>query len=121
MRIFENIAGVARPVRIVANSSLANSTARSIFSSASKSASSITFSTPIRGIRLLSGRSFDWRRSVRLLGGDQGADLLAGDRADDGVRALGAEDEHGQLVVQGQAQRGGVDDPQALAQRLLEG
>ena len=42
--ILENIAGVARPVRIVANSSLANSIARSIFSSASKRVSSITCS-----------------------------------------------------------------------------
>jgi len=40
----ENIAGVARPVRIAANSSLACSTALSIFSSASKRVSSITWS-----------------------------------------------------------------------------
>jgi hypothetical protein len=40
--ILENIAALARPVRMAANSSLAWSTARSIFSSASKSVSSIT-------------------------------------------------------------------------------
>ena len=40
--ILANIAGVARPVRMAANSSLACSIARSIFSSASKSVSSIT-------------------------------------------------------------------------------
>jgi hypothetical protein len=42
MTILENIAGLARPVRTVARSSLATDTAFSIFSSASKRVSSIT-------------------------------------------------------------------------------
>src|SRR2546423_342610 len=104
------MAGVARPVRIVANSSLANSTARSIFSSASKSVSSITCS--VASFR----RRRDW-----LFGGDQRADLLTAHRADDRVLTLGTEDQHGQLVVPAQAQRGRVDHPQPFAQRLLEG
>src|SRR5438046_265687 len=100
------MAGVARPVRIVANSSLANSIARSIFSSASKSVSSITcsvasFRRSSCGGQLTRLRVADWR----LLGGDQGADLLTADRADDRVLALGTEDQHRQLVVPAQAQR----------------
>src|SRR6266536_6198117 len=109
MRILENIAAVARPVRIVANSSLANSIARSIFSSASKSVSSITCSVASfrrllkRGpIHLqIAGR----RRSDRLRGGDKSADPLAADRPDDGVLTHRAEDEHRQLVVHTQAER----------------
>src|SRR5205809_2907088 len=110
--ILANIAGVARPVRITANSSLANSIARSIFSSASKSVSSITCSVASFGRS--SGR---YRSSC----GDQGTDRLAAHRSDDRVFPFGAEDEHRQPVVHAQAERGRVDHPQALAQRLLEG
>src|SRR5437764_1404881 len=113
MMILENIAGVARPVRITANSSLANSIARSIFSSASKSVSSITCS--VASFRRSSGGT------PRSGGGDQGTDLFAAHRLDDRVFPLGAEDQHRQPVVHAQAERGRVDHPQTLAQRLLEG
>src|SRR3954468_10180434 len=112
MMILENIAGVARPVRITANSSLACSIARSIFSSASKSASSITCSVASLGVRPAVRKSG---------GGDQGTDLLAAHRLDDRVFPLGTEDQHRQPVVHAQAERGRVDHPQTLAQRLLEG
>src|SRR5436190_23234642 len=115
MMMRENIPGVARPVRIVANSSLANSIARSIFSSASKRVSSITASPP----RLASGGGL--RGVVGGHRGDQGADLLATDGPDDGVFALGTEDQHRQAVFLAQAERGGVDHLEAPAEGLIEG
>src|SRR5689334_8457787 len=102
--IFENIAGVARPVRMAANSSLACSTALSIFSSASKRVSSITGSS-----RLLAGFGGAGCGDVRGSAssrGDQGADLLAGTRAHDGVVAVRAEDQHRKLVLLAEAERG---------------
>src|SRR3954469_19695659 len=94
-----NMAGVARPGRIAPNSSFANSTARSIFSSASKSVSSITCSLAsfARSGRLTVGLS-RLRRQQR-------ADPLTTDRLDDGVLTLGTEDQHGQPVFHAEAQR----------------
>src|SRR6266540_6173727 len=117
MMILENIAGVARPVRMTANSSLANSIARSIFSSASKSVSSITF--------LLLWTELDRSPSLIVtiqdgLRCDECADPLTTQRANDGVLALGAEHEHGQLVVHAQAERRRVDHPQSAAQGVVE-
>src|SRR5689334_5020586 len=100
--ILPNIAADARPVRIAANSSLACSIARSIFSSASRRASSITWSVA----------SFDWRLVAASAGRDQRSDLLTADRPHDGLATLGGEHHHGQLVVHAQAERGRVDHPQ---------
>src|SRR3954471_17735289 len=107
--ILANIAGVARPVRIVANSSLAKEIARSIFSSASKSVSSITY--PVAS-------SNPGRPSHR---GDERSDPLTDHSTSDGVLTLGPEHEHGQPVVHTQAERGRVHHPQSPAQRLVEG
>src|SRR5687767_4822361 len=95
-----NMAGVARPVRMVANSSFAWSTARSIFSSASKRVSSIISSASFGAVVHLSAA----RRGD---GQHQGADLVAAQRLEDGVLALGGEDEHGQAILHAQAKRGG--------------
>src|SRR5258705_13530886 len=116
MMMRATLPGVARPVRMAANSSLANSIARSIFSSASKRVSSITWSASFG--RLRGSSTHDGRG---LTGGDQGADLLAGDSAGDGVLALGAKDQHRQFVLLAQGERGRVDDLQTALQRLLEG
>src|SRR5690348_2972179 len=113
--ILENIAGVARPVRMVANSSLANSIARSIFSSASKSVSSITCSVASFG-RCVAGHAVTGGSS----GGDQGADLVTTDRLDDRVLALRTEDEHRKAIVLAQAERRGVGHTQAFAEHLVE-
>src|SRR5689334_15832805 len=105
------MAGVARPVRIAANSSLACSTALSIFSSASKRVSSITGSSRLLAVSVVRD---GWAPSVGCgSGGDQGADLFAADRTDDGVVALSAEDEHRQVVFLAETERGLVGDPQA--------
>src|SRR5262245_24536128 len=127
----ENIAGEARPVRIVANSSLANSTARSILSSASKRASSITWSVASFG----AGSALGWVSAVdagavavargfdRVSSGgrDQGSDLLAEYGSRDGVLALGAEHEHGKAVLHAETERGGINDPEPSFDRLVEG
>src|SRR3954471_13162991 len=91
--------GLARPVRMVAKSSLATSKALSILSSASSNVSSIT-----------SGSSF--RRWVGtagspsyLSGVDQRPDLLTADGPDDVSLALHPEDDHRQLVLLGQRER----------------
>src|SRR3569833_906234 len=99
---------------MTANSSLACSMARSIFSSASKSVSSIT------SFLLWTDRSQSLIVAIWWLRCDQRADPLTTERADDGVVALGPEHEHGQAVVHAQAERGGVDHPQPAAQRLGE-
>src|SRR3954453_18677961 len=116
--IFENIAGVARPVRIAANSSLACSTALSIFSSASKRVSSITakVASSAQMVLLRCGGS-----ARKASGGDQGTDLLAAHGADDGVVTLGPEDQHGQIVLLAQAEGGLVGHSQALLQDAGEG
>src|SRR5215813_5630807 len=122
----ENMPGVARPVRMAANSSFANSTARSIFSSASKRVSSITWSLasfecaavllcrPYGPVRVAApdrparrGDSGRWRG-----GGDQCADPFAAEGPHDRVGALSAEDQHGQAVVLAEAERRRVDHAQ---------
>src|SRR5918912_1090645 len=114
--ILENIAGVARPVRIAPNSSLACSTALSIFSSASKRISSITCSVAsLLVLMLLAGGGCGAASR-----GDQGTDLLAAHGADDRVVALGAEDEHRQVVLLAQAERRLVGDAQPLLEDALE-
>src|SRR6185369_14534987 len=101
--ILANIAGLARPVRIVARSSLANSIARSIFSSASKSVSSITW-VSLQSLVVAVQDGFC---------GDERADPLTSKCPDDGVVTLGSEDQHRQFVVPAQAQRGRVRHPQS--------
>src|SRR5689334_18545323 len=114
--------GVARPVRMPAKSSLATSTAFSIFSSASRRVSSIM-------VMLLVGRRSGGRRRdvVGVPGGglgtsprgDQRSDLLTTQRPHDVALPLHAEDDHGQLVVHAQAEGGGVDDAQAALEGLV--
>src|SRR5690349_6547188 len=98
--------GVARPVRTLPNSSLANSIARSIFSSASKRVSSITWcSASFVGYvneRLRTttrGGSAQRRGGLGRDGGDQSADLLTFDGPDHGVIPLGGEDQHRQPIL----------------------
>src|ERR671921_885045 len=114
MMILENIAALARPVRIAANCSLACSTARSIFSSASRRVSSIT------GVVASFNSHYGpcpLALRLRSAGGDQCSDLLPADGAHDGLGALRGEHDHRQLVVVAEAERGRVDHPQPLAQR----
>src|SRR5437867_3459137 len=93
----ENMPGLARPVRIAPRSSLATATAFSIFSSASKSASSITsFLQNLLG----SSRS------------DECSDLLTGHRSCDIALGKQVENQHRHLVVHTQAERRGVGDTQ---------
>src|SRR3712207_4878362 len=100
------MAGWARPVRIAENSSLAYSIALAILVSASRMMSAITVRAPSAcgspGVRAGSGAA----RS----GVDRGTDLLT--RADPHDRAVGVEveEDHGQLVVPGHADGGGVGD-----------
>src|SRR3954454_1451661 len=110
------MAAEARPVRIAANSSLACSTALSIFSSASKRVSSITEHSLLPAGSGLSVVRW-W---MGWSGGDQRADLLAGQGADDRVVPLGAEDEHRQVVLLAQAVRGRVGHAQTLLDHFGE-
>src|SRR5215831_14452932 len=125
--------GLARPVRTAPNSSLANSIARSIFSSASKRVSSITWCSAsfvgyvvnVRGGRgalrhagpLAGSASAQRAGGLRGDRGDQGADLLTLDGPDDGVVSLGGEDQHRQPVLLAQAERRGIDHLQPSPQR----
>src|SRR5262249_21180194 len=100
---------------MTANSSLANSIARSIFSSASKSVSSITC------FLLWTDRSQSLIVAIWAgLRGNERADPLTTQRSDDGVLTLGAEHQHRQPVVHTQADRRRVDHPQPATQRLGE-
>src|SRR6185312_2404715 len=104
------MAGCARPVRIAANSSRVCSTAFSILVSASRRVWSITMLSPFRRV---------W---WSLLGGvDQCSDLLTAEHAGDVALALHAEHDHGQFVLHAQGERGGVDDLEPEAERLVEG
>src|SRR5690348_16857418 len=116
MMTFANIAGVARPVRIVAKSSFACSTARSIFSSASRRVSSITLVLLLRSRLARRGNT----QLPRSRGGDQRTDSLTVDGSGEGVLAFRAEDQHRKLVVAAQSERRRVHDAQALADRLVE-
>src|SRR3954453_3635162 len=113
-----NRAGVARPVRMAAKSSLATSTAFSIFSSASRRVSSITVAPSSRRRR----RRPSWTaRRAPSTGCHERADPLTPDRARHVPLTLHPEHDHGQLVVHAQAEGRRVDDLQALAQRLAVG
>src|SRR4029453_9255314 len=103
--------GLARPVRMPAKSSLATSTAFSIFSSASKSVSSIILSRCFLGV---SGRVPVCVRASH--GGDERADPLTLQRARDVSFAFHAEHDHRQLVVVAEAERRLVHDPKPLLQ-----
>src|SRR3954449_5817535 len=105
----ENIAGVIRPVRMAANSSFATATAFSIFSSASRSSSSIT---PVPST------SSVFRRVV---GSDDCPDLLTSDGPGD--VAVGEQVEHhdGHRIVHAEADGGGVHDLQSAHQHLVVG
>src|SRR5262249_41974508 len=100
---------------MTANSSLANSIARSIFSSASKSVSSIT------SFLLWTDRSQSLIAAIRAgLRGNERADPLTTQRSDNGALTLGAKHQHRQPVVHTEAERRRVDHPQPAAQRLGE-
>src|SRR5580765_8107964 len=121
-----NMAGVARPVRIPAKSSLATSIAFSIFSSASRRVSSIMLGS-FSGARGAGRRSWCGQSGARCApslsrgrsspGGDQRPDPLTTQGVHDVALALHAEDDHGQLVVHPEAEGRCVHD----AQTLLEG
>src|SRR4051812_40792531 len=111
------------------NSSLANSIARSIFSSASKRVSSITCSASFvdvasgsdRGAGLGAAWSAQGWYRIRRRRGDQRADLLTFDGSDDRVVTLRGEDQHRQSILLAQAERGGVDHLEPAPQCLVEG
>src|SRR6185503_795074 len=121
-----NICGCARPVRIAAKSSFATSTVLAIFCSASRRASSITTflasSGRIGAAGLTSPVSNDPSGTpcyARLLPpGDDSTDLLAVDHPGD-VALLETEDDDRQGVVAGQADRGGVGDPEPAGQEVV--
>src|SRR6516225_11193991 len=90
--------GLARPVRIVDKSSRATDTAFSIFSSASKRASSIICVFPLRG--------------------DQRSDLLTGDRAGDIPIGQQVEHQDWHAIVHTQTECGRIGHPQAAVDDL---
>src|SRR5690606_35934888 len=116
--ILAKVAALARPVRIAPNSSRACAMARSIFSSASRRISSITFSPSCC-------RSVCCRRvvpSYRSTGSKQRPGLfITTDRLDDGVRAFSTEDQHRQVVLHTQTERRRVNHPEPLPQGFGEG
>src|SRR6476661_10720769 len=123
-----NMPGVARPVRMPAKSSLATSTAFSIFSSASSRVSSI-MSAPSRPSSASSGRvrrigshrplsGLGCGVSKRSVGGDERPDLLTADGALHVAIALHAEHDHGQLVLHAEAEGRGVHHSQPLLEGL---
>src|SRR5580700_5334160 len=119
------MAGWARPVRMTANSSLATVTALSIFSSASKSVSSIMFgSVYFQCLWSLAVFAACLRseRVLRVLSGagaaDQRADLLAADGPDHVPLAHEREHHDRQSVVHAQADRRGIHYLQLAAEVL---
>src|SRR3954447_18218963 len=119
--ILLNIAGLARPARMAANSSRVVSTDLSILPSASLRMSLITAgSLPSRVGR--AGRAcrdpaYDVGALVR---GDERANLLTLHDPQDVAPLLHAEDDQGQLVLHAQGERRGVRDAEVGLQRLLE-
>src|SRR5919107_6378450 len=125
--ILLNMAGFARPVRMAANSSLATSTALSIFSSASRRVSSITAAPCGSGGGRWAAQDSDARSwpgsparptSAR---DDPRADPLTPDGAGDVAITLHAEDHHRQVVLHAEAEGGGVHHAQAAPDRVREG
>src|SRR5882757_6147815 len=104
--------GCARPVRMVPNSSLATTTAFSIFSSASRRVSSIT-AAPVRFLCLHAPAADG---SVIPRPAYQGADLLTAHRPRDVALFHQVENDDGQAVVHAQAHRGRVHELQLAAQ-----
>src|SRR3954471_19773732 len=96
--------GFARPVRMVAKSSLATSIAFSIFSSASRRVSSITVAPSSRHVLGRGCASPGARSAGALPGRDQRADPLTPHGACDVPVLLHTEHDHGQLVVHTQAE-----------------
>src|SRR3990170_5223995 len=113
--ILENIAGLARPVRIVAKSSLATETAFSIFSSASKRVSSIT------SVSVSVGDGLGPSRGASGVGPDERADLLTVHRARDVAVVGEVEDDDREPVVTAQADGCPVSHLQAPGQELVVG
>src|SRR5512139_509360 len=105
------MAGVTLPVRMEAKSSLATTTAFSIFSSASKRISSIT-SAPVACSSPAPGHGSRGRgRSCSAFGrADQRADLLTSYGPDDIALAHEVENDDGQPVVHAEADGRGVHD-----------
>src|SRR5919112_2091510 len=96
--------GCARPARIAANSSRVASTDLSILPSASLRMSLITES-PGCSCVLAAGGS-----GATSVARERRADLLTRDRPGDGARLGEVEDDHVEVVVAGQADRGRVGD-----------
>src|SRR5262249_7464171 len=95
MVIRANIPGLARPVRIVDRSSRATDTAFSIFSSASKRASSIICAAP-----------------ALPSGGDQRSDFLTSPRTSDIPIGQQVEHQNRHAIVHTQAESGGIGYPE---------
>src|SRR6478752_5993030 len=113
-----------------AKSSLRTSTALSIFSSASNIVSSIMVlrflvlggaSGCCHVVQVLPGAASAGGRGRWSGVGHQRADPLTEQRSGDVSRAFHPEDDHRQLVLHAEAEGGGVDDLEALHDRVVEG
>src|SRR5690349_13513235 len=102
--------GWARPARIAANSSRAASTDLSILSSASWRMSSITL------LPCPAASGGRWSASA-----DERANPLTLHCSQDVPLGRHAEDDHGELVLAAQRERGLVHDPQVAGDRLVVG
>src|SRR5215207_6188734 len=110
--IFWKSWGFARPVRTVAKSSFATSTALCMRVLASDSTSAITGTPSFSARNSLS-------RGCRLAVADHGPEVGAEDRLGDVAGRRHAEDLHRHVVVHAEAEGGRVDDLEAALQRLL--
>src|ERR1700677_1138246 len=123
MTIRENMPGLARPVRIVDKSSRATDTAFSIFSSASKRASSIIFAAPSHRCALHRRRRGSCAPLLLIAalcivaggdhrvfpsGGDQRSDLLTSDRTLDIPIGQQVEHEDRHAIVHAQTECSGI-------------
>src|SRR5215469_11955910 len=110
------MAGWARPVLMPANSSFATETALSIFSSASKSVSSITSAPVLLAIDPCPARSHPLPAFWIPGAAHQCADLLTPDRPDNVAGLHQGENDDRQAVIHAQADRGGVHHLQPAAE-----
>src|SRR5262245_66658884 len=117
--ILLNMAGLARPARIAANSSRVASTDLSILPSASWRMSLITGGSLVQ--RCLRGRGLvDVRPGGASTGAHESANPLTSDDAHDGAFVLGAEHDERQLVLHAEGERRRIGDAQALLECVGE-